>query len=83
MSFPGQGYALGPNEGDALWFLNTLATIRAGGDEPSGSFTFVEFLLPPDFGPPPHIHHKEDEAWCVHRRMNCGSLRRGQSTSRS
>jgi mannose-6-phosphate isomerase-like protein (cupin superfamily) len=65
VSFPTNGYGLAPDDGDALWFFNTLATVKAGGEETSGSFTFVEFLLPPAFGPPPHIHHKEDEAWYV------------------
>ena len=65
MSFPKDGYVLGPNEGQALWFFNTLATVKAGSEQTHGSFTFIEFLLPPDFGPPIHIHHREDEAWYV------------------
>ncbi len=65
MSFGHDGYMLGPDEGDSLWFFNTLTTVKAGGEDTHGAFTLMQYLLPPDFGPPPHIHKREDECFYV------------------
>ncbi|MDP9074049.1 MAG: cupin domain-containing protein [Actinomycetota bacterium] len=65
MSFGPDGYMLGNDEGDSIWFFNTLTTVKAGGEDTHGAFTLMQYLLPPGFGPPPHIHHREDEAFYV------------------
>ncbi len=65
MSFGRDGYTLGPDEGDSHWFFNTLTTVKAGGDDTHGAFTLMQYVIPPSFGPPPHIHHVEDEAFYV------------------
>ncbi len=59
------GYALAAGEGEALWFFNSLATVKAGGAQTAGALTMVELLCPPAFGPPPHLHEREDEAFYV------------------
>lgn len=59
------GYVLGANEGDALWFFGSLATVKAGEADTGGGFTLVEFLNPPGFSPPVHVHHDEDEAFYI------------------
>jgi Mannose-6-phosphate isomerase len=58
-----RGYHLGSGEGKAWWFLDTLMTVKAGGDDTHDSFTLIEFGAPIGFGPPLHIHHREDEAF--------------------
>ncbi len=65
MSFDTGGYRLGPGEGEGIWFLGTLMTIKAGGDQTRGAFTLLEQLAPAGFAPPPHIHRVEDEAFYV------------------
>ena len=65
MSFGTGGYRLGPGEGEGIWFLGTLMTIKAGGDQTRGAFTLLEQLAPAGFAPPPHIHRAEDEAFYV------------------
>lgn len=50
-------------EGEGIWFLNTLFTVKAGADEAEGAFTFMEQHCPPGFAPPPHVHHDETEAF--------------------
>ena len=61
-----QGYRLGQNEGrDQLWFLVTLMTVKAGGDETAGAFTLIDCWCPAGFGPPTHRHDAEDEAFYV------------------
>src|SRR3954452_8418940 len=49
------------DEGDALWFLGNLVTVKATGADTGGSATVVEVLNPPGFAPPLHRHTVEDE----------------------
>lgn len=65
MSFDEDGYRLGPGEGEGIWFLGTLMTIKAGGDQTHGAFTRLECLAPAGFAPPLHIHQAEEEAFYV------------------
>jgi quercetin dioxygenase-like cupin family protein len=49
-------------EGDHVWQENACATVKlAVRDSEDGRVSAVEFLAPPGFGPPLHIHHREDE----------------------
>lgn len=63
MSFDPAGYALTPDTGTHTWFLDTRMSVKAGGDQTDGAFTFIEWSAPLGFGPPRHIHHHEDEAF--------------------
>ena len=52
-------------EGDALWFLGNLVTLKATAAETGGRVTVVEFLNPPGFAPPLHRHIHEVEMFLV------------------
>ena len=65
MTFGAQGYALGRGEGEGLWFFNGLFTVKAGGPDTREAFTLIEAELPAGEGPPPHIHHNEDEGFYI------------------
>ena len=54
-------FALGKGEGEALWFGDGLATIRASGDATGGLCAVIEFLAPKGHAPPLHLHRREDE----------------------
>ena len=56
---------LPPTEGRSLWFAADLYTIKAAGEDTDGVFTLFELTAAPQFGPPPHIHHREDETYYV------------------
>jgi mannose-6-phosphate isomerase-like protein (cupin superfamily) len=56
---------LPPREGRSLWFAADLYTIKAVGEDTNGAFTLFELTAAPRFGPPPHIHHREDEVYYV------------------
>jgi len=67
--------AVGAADGDAYWFLGTLMIIKATGEDTGGAFSLLEQLAPPGFGPPLHIHHREDEPFWVLEgrvRFRCG-----------
>ena len=65
MSFGADGYALAQGDGEGLWFFNGLLTVKAGGPDTRDAFTLIEAELPAGQGPPPHIHHREDEGFYV------------------
>jgi hypothetical protein len=54
-------YVLTTDQGDALWFLGSLVTLKATGAQTGGSLTVAEFVNPPGFAPPLHRHLVEDE----------------------
>jgi mannose-6-phosphate isomerase-like protein (cupin superfamily) len=65
MSFDPSGYLLGPDDGPHLWFLDTRMSVKAGADQTGGAFTLIEWSAPAGFGPPLHIHDREDEAFYI------------------
>ncbi|NJO22614.1 MAG: cupin domain-containing protein [Sphingomonadales bacterium] len=57
--------ALAQGEGEALWFGNSLATIKADGEATGGHCAVIEVLSPQGNGPPLHVHRNEDEWFYV------------------
>ena len=53
--------ALAPDAGEALWFLGTLATVKASADTTAGRVAVIEHLAPRGSGSPLHVHRREDE----------------------
>jgi quercetin dioxygenase-like cupin family protein len=51
-------------EGEQLWFLGTLATVRVPGEAAGGRFALIEFLFPQHASPPLHTH-PQDESYVV------------------
>lgn len=67
MSLPqtSAGYALGPDDGEALWFNGALGLLRATAEQTEGRFTAFELRLPRGFAAPLHAHRSEDEFFLV------------------
>jgi quercetin dioxygenase-like cupin family protein len=57
--------ALQPREGEALWFLGFLVTIKASSETTAGAVAVVEHLGPRGSGSPLHMHSREDEWFYV------------------
>src|SRR5436190_16008042 len=57
--------ALRQDEGEALWFLGVLATIKASRETTEGRVAVIEHLAPQGAGSPLHVHHNEDEWFYV------------------
>jgi quercetin dioxygenase-like cupin family protein len=60
-----QPIALRQGEGEALWFLGTLVTIKAGSETTAGRVAVIEHLAPRGAGSPLHVHRREDEWFYV------------------
>ena len=65
MSATSEHYVIAENEAEAIWFLGTLATVKAAATQTGGALSIVEFTHPPGFATPRHVHHAEDEAFYV------------------
>ena len=64
-------------EGERLWFIGTLATIRVPGEAVAGRYALIEFLFPKHASPPRHTH-PQDESYVVlegHLTVNAGAQR--------
>jgi quercetin dioxygenase-like cupin family protein len=55
----------GPGEGEALWFLGVLATVKASAETTGGAVAVIEHLAPRGTGSPLHVHSREDERFYV------------------
>ena len=60
----GQATWSASGEGELLWFIGTLATIRLPGEATDGRFALIEFLFPHGASPPLHTH-PQDESYVV------------------
>lgn len=50
-------------DGQKLWTAGDTYRVLASNDDTAGAFSVIEGSVPPGGGPPPHIHHKADEAF--------------------
>jgi quercetin dioxygenase-like cupin family protein len=57
--------ALERDEGEALWFLGVLATIKSSAQTTDGRVAVIEHLASAGAGSPLHVHHREDEWFYV------------------
>jgi quercetin dioxygenase-like cupin family protein len=57
--------AVRADEGEAWWWLGSLAVIKATAEDTGGQMTIVEISEPPGTEAPLHVHHREDEAFWV------------------
>ncbi|MGE5133581.1 MAG: cupin domain-containing protein [Gemmatimonadota bacterium] len=62
---PVRPYIRRETEGESLWFLGNLVTLKAAGAQTRGRLTVAEFLNPAGFAPPLHRHLEEDVMFYV------------------
>jgi quercetin dioxygenase-like cupin family protein len=53
------------NTGEAYWVMGTVFTYLVTGEESGGSYFTLIVDVGPGSGPPPHIHHLEEEQFYV------------------
>ena len=59
------GFALKPDEGEAVWFLGALLTIKGSRESTNGGVAVIDHHAPKGHGSPMHVHHDEDEWFYV------------------
>lgn len=57
--------ALHADEGEAIWFLGALMTVKASDEATGGRVAVTEALAPRGHGSPLHVHRNEDEWFYV------------------
>ena len=62
-----------PTEPDQpVWWQGALMTLKASSYSTGGALGLVEARFPAGFGPPLHVHHREDEAlYVLDGRLRC------------
>lgn len=65
MSVPAQILHVRPGDGAAVSVVGDIYRILATGDQTGGAYALTEARVLPGGGPPPHIQHREDEAFFV------------------
>ena len=56
-------------DGERLWFLGTLATVRLPGEASDGRFALIEGLFPHLASPPLHTHPQDETYVVIEGRM--------------
>jgi len=54
-----------PGGGDPWNVLGTAMKCKIGSEQTGGAYSIVENTIPPQAGPPPHVHHNEDEIFYI------------------
>jgi hypothetical protein len=55
--------ALGPAEGEVLWCVGALTTVKAAAEQTGDVYSITEDLAPKGSGTPLHRHQEDDEAF--------------------
>ena len=54
-----------PGDGRLLQVLDEVVTYKITSERTSGAYSLFEVISEPGGGPPPHVQHREDEAFYV------------------
>lgn len=65
MSSAAQTLCLPPGEGAAFSAVGDVYRFLATGEQTGGAYALCEARVLPGGGPPPHIHHREDESFFI------------------
>ena len=60
-----QAYGLQEGEGEALWFFNSLVTLKASSEQTGGEFCLAEFVGRSDIVTPMHAQRDDPETFYV------------------
>jgi quercetin dioxygenase-like cupin family protein len=61
----GGAFHIPAGEGESVWVVGERVTFKATSQDTGGAFSLTEEMWPPQVGPPPHIHHTQDETFYV------------------
>jgi mannose-6-phosphate isomerase-like protein (cupin superfamily) len=75
---PTRGFVLGPDDGDAYWWLGSLTLTKVGRDATRGAMDIVDHRVPAGYSPPLHVHSGQDEVFYIIEgqfAVSCGEQR--------
>jgi quercetin dioxygenase-like cupin family protein len=58
-------FAVRTDEGEARWWFDNLAVIKASAVDTGGQMSIIEIIEPPGAEGPLHVHHREDEGFWI------------------
>ena len=58
-------HALGPEEGEALWWSGAQITVKATAEQTGGEFFLIEEFVPRGTATPLHVHPEDDEMFYI------------------
>lgn len=67
-----------PGHGETFHVLGETIIVKMSGEVTGGACAIVEEISPPQSGPPPHLHRREDEVFYVlegRLEFQCGELK--------
>jgi len=65
-ALPAAARYLSPGQGTTYRVLGgDVVTFKVVGDDCGGAMTILETVTPPNMGPPPHVHHREEETFYI------------------
>ena len=62
---PAEPIIIPPGDGQAYWLLDSESILKLTAKETGGEFDLCETTAPPDSGPPPHRHSRDDEMFFI------------------
>jgi quercetin dioxygenase-like cupin family protein len=60
-----RAYALGTEDGEALWFFGTLATFKATAEQTGGQYALIEQVAPRGVATPLHVQSEDHESFYI------------------
>lgn len=54
-----------PRQGRRVWVTDELMTLVATGEDTGEAYALTDSEVAPGGGPPPHVHHREDEGFWI------------------
>lgn len=62
---PGHGFVVGPDDGDAYWWLGSLTLTKLRGSDTHDGVDIVDHRVPAGYAPPRHVHSEQDEVFYI------------------
>jgi len=78
MSLNSAIHHVSPGEGPCITYGGQVMTVKLTASQSNGELTVIEDVIPPNSGPPLHVHERENETYYVlegHFEFVCGSDR--------
>jgi quercetin dioxygenase-like cupin family protein len=60
-----RGTHLPPGQGESVWLGGDLIEVKLASEDTGGAYSMVKVTIPPQGGPPSHLHSNVDEALYV------------------